>query len=238
MTADRTTHAPTIVWLCAVLLASVASPVSAQEDRHTRAVRLFEESETAFAEHRYEAAAALLREAHALEPEPVLLYNLARAYEELGDDDRALEAIDAYLATDLDARSRTEALERRGDIAGRIALRPPPPTPDHTTPETGVAHDDGEAIPIGLVVAGAVLAVTAAALAIASEVEHARASDPNTSAYGAIDALHARDALAIARDVLGAAGAVAAVGGGIWFVLVPRAAATEAGASLRLGGTF
>ncbi|MBN8612461.1 MAG: tetratricopeptide repeat protein [Deltaproteobacteria bacterium] len=219
-------------------MSSLSIDAHAQQDRRTRAVRLFEESEIAFAEHRYPTAVALLREAHALEPEPILLYNLARAYEELGDDVHALEALDGYLATDLDAPSRTEALARRDRIAARIALRPPPPPIEEPSPSRTGPPESLEPIAIGVVLSGGVLVLAAVGLAIASELEHARAEDAETSLFAARDALRARDALAIARDVLGVTGGLACAVGGVWWLVLPRADGVSTGAWIRAGGTF
>ena len=227
---------PCFTLLCTALLALAPAQVVAQrQDHHARAIRLFEESETAFAERRYEAATTLLREAYALEPEPVLLYNLARAFEELGDDVHALEAIDAYLASSIDPSSRTEALERRERIAARIALRPRPPVDE---PPPTVHPPADETGPIAVTLAGAAFTLVAVALSIACELMDARAHDPSTSVFAALDAVRDRDALAIARDVLGTAGAATMLTGGIWLVLLPRASSVETSAMLSIGGAL
>jgi len=77
-----------------------------------RALDLFEKSEVAYDAGRFADAIALLRESYALKKEPVLLYNLGRAYEGLGDIGAAADAYDAFLR----AQPRTPdrgALERR-----------------------------------------------------------------------------------------------------------------------------
>src|SRR5262249_38752530 len=57
-----------------------------------RAFDLFEKSKVAYREGRFAEAADLLAEAYKAKPEPVLLYNLGRACEGLGDLQRAIGA--------------------------------------------------------------------------------------------------------------------------------------------------
>jgi anti-sigma factor RsiW len=54
----------------------------------------------------------LLLEAYALQPEPVILFNLARAYEGLGDLQKAIEAYGRYLDRDPSASDR-KSIEQR-----------------------------------------------------------------------------------------------------------------------------
>ena len=77
-----------------------------------RALELFEKSEAAYDAGRFADAIALLRESYALKKEPVLLYNMGRSYEGLGDIGAAAEAYEGFLR----AQPRTPdrgALERR-----------------------------------------------------------------------------------------------------------------------------
>src|SRR5262245_35384060 len=62
-----------------------------------RAIELFRKSEVEYKAGRFAEAAALLKEAYAIYPEPTLLYNLARALEGLGDLEGAVAAYDRYL---------------------------------------------------------------------------------------------------------------------------------------------
>lgn len=72
---------------------SASSSTGASSEERTRALELYRRSRERYELGDYEQAAALLREAHALHAEPNLLYNLARAYGNVG---RFEEAIDAY----------------------------------------------------------------------------------------------------------------------------------------------
>jgi tetratricopeptide (TPR) repeat protein len=88
-------------------------PPSAEENR-ARALKLFEESAVHYKNGEFEKAAELLREAHGLFPEPLLIYNLARALESMGDLAGAIENYERYLA-------EATKVEDRGAIERRIA---------------------------------------------------------------------------------------------------------------------
>jgi tetratricopeptide (TPR) repeat protein len=219
----------------ALFLACVASaqPVHAQDggDARARALRLFDESETAFGEGRYDAAAALLREAYALQPEPVLLYNLARSYEELGELSHAIETYEAYAAAETDEAARRAALARRDVLTARL-----PPPPEVAPSELPRGPD--MTLPVATLVTGSVLTVVAVALAIAAEVENGRATDLATPLPPALEAQRTRDALAVARDVVGSVGGALLIGGGVWVLALPAASSSGVSASLRIGGAF
>lgn len=63
-----------------------------------QALALFKESEKAYADARFTESLRLLREAYALHPVPVLLYNMARVHETMGELDSAIEVYERYLA--------------------------------------------------------------------------------------------------------------------------------------------
>lgn len=77
-----------------------------------RAVELFEQSAEAYREGRFQMAVDKLLEARALKSEPVLLYNLARAYEALGRWEEAANAYEGYVAEEPAAGDR-RAIEGR-----------------------------------------------------------------------------------------------------------------------------
>ncbi len=82
------------------------------EARADEAVDLFRRSETAYREQRYQEAAELLQKVYALTKDPVVLYNLARAYEGARADSEALAAYQHYL-TALPRAPDAAAIERR-----------------------------------------------------------------------------------------------------------------------------
>jgi tetratricopeptide (TPR) repeat protein len=82
------------------------------DEKDDRALELFEKSEAAYDHGRFGDAIALLQQAYALKKEPVLLYNMGRAYEGLGDLRAAAEAYESFLAAEPHAPDRG-ALEIR-----------------------------------------------------------------------------------------------------------------------------
>lgn len=82
------------------------------ENNRDKALKLFEDSNKAYKSGKFEQAAELLRKAYTLFPEPILLYNLGRAQEGLGDPKGALDSYERYLkeAKQVDDRG---AIERR-----------------------------------------------------------------------------------------------------------------------------
>src|SRR4051812_49270055 len=77
-----------------VSLAAVATPSrAAATPKDDRAAELFQKSHRAYRDGQFQEAVDLLLEARQLKTEPVLLYDLGRAYEALG---KLAEAADAY----------------------------------------------------------------------------------------------------------------------------------------------
>jgi tetratricopeptide (TPR) repeat protein len=79
-----------------------------------KALKLFEDSNSAYKAGKFEDAADLLRQAYELFPEPILLYNLGRAQEGLGDPKGAIDSYERYLA-------EAQQVDDRGAIERRIA---------------------------------------------------------------------------------------------------------------------
>jgi tetratricopeptide (TPR) repeat protein len=86
----------------------------AYADDRDKALQLFEDSDKAYKAGEFERATDLLREAYTLYPEPLLLYNLGRAQEGLGDAAGAVESYERYLDT-------AKQIKDRGAIERRIA---------------------------------------------------------------------------------------------------------------------
>jgi tetratricopeptide (TPR) repeat protein len=97
-----------------------------------RALSLFKESQTAYRDARFDESLRLLDEAYALRAEPVLLYNMARVHETMGNLDRAIATYERYLAeaTDVPDRPALEArvanLKTMREDRARRATTPPP----------------------------------------------------------------------------------------------------------------
>lgn len=86
--------------------------LSAQE----QAAVFFEKGRDFFKQKRYREAAEQFQAAYNLDPVPILLYNLARAAEEMGDPERAIGHYQSYLK-----RVGPEA-EDRGEVERRIRV--------------------------------------------------------------------------------------------------------------------
>jgi len=97
-----------------VLALVVALTASAHADDRDKALKLFEDSNQAYKSGKFEEAADLLRKAYSLFPEPLLLYNLGRAQEGLGDPQGAIDSYERYL-------SEAKQIDDRGAIERRIA---------------------------------------------------------------------------------------------------------------------
>ena len=128
-----------------VSLFTFAVPAFGQEagaETEERAKLLFTNGSRLYEEGRYEQAIAAFEEAYDLSSQPVLLYNIANAWERLGDVPHALEALDRYRlyapAEEQDVLlARAQALERRQvDVVaapepvgiGAAPVLPPPAT--------------------------------------------------------------------------------------------------------------
>ncbi len=102
-----------MLWrLCLVTVVLGLSGTAIADANRDKALALFGDSNKAYKNGEFERAAALLREAYALVPEPILLYNLARALEGMGDFPGAIVAYEKYLAGEKKIEDRG-ALERR-----------------------------------------------------------------------------------------------------------------------------
>jgi tetratricopeptide (TPR) repeat protein len=76
------------------------------------ALSLYRESTKAYNEGRFQDAIDLLSRAYALAKQPVLLFNLARAYEGLGDLPKAIESYKGYLESDPNTTDRGSIEQR------------------------------------------------------------------------------------------------------------------------------
>lgn len=208
----------TCSWTSAVLAQDDldARPRPSQEDRR-RAVELYESSTHLLRSGDYERAAEQLEEAYRLFPQPALRVALARAYDGLGQTERAIEHYEAYLEEDPDApdqgaiegRLEELRLQHREEVGAPPPPPPPAPRgPDTTTPVIGFSliGFGGAGLIAGGILAGIAASEHSASTAPASTQVEARA------AYGrAQDLGTASVALLAAGGALAMAGIVIAV---------------------------
>lgn len=107
------------VVLCFILVGGLFSPALQAEPASRGvetgapdAVRLFHESSELYLKGEFGKAAEKLEQAYALERSPILLYNLARAYEGAGRLADAADAYERYLLADPAASARASLEER------------------------------------------------------------------------------------------------------------------------------
>lgn len=88
------------------------APAAAHSDNKTRAADLYKRSADAYLHGDFAQAITLLDEAYALDPQPVLVYNQARAHEGLGHVDEAIALYERYLSEEPSSPDRG-AIEQR-----------------------------------------------------------------------------------------------------------------------------
>lgn len=124
--------------------ATTAPPSAAAR---ARAADLFKKSVETYRSGDFKQTIDLLNEAYALEPQPVLLYNLARAQEGIGNNDAAIETYEKFLAQEPNAKDRGAieqrlatlrrqrderiALEKKSAQPAAQPVEPPPERPVH-----------------------------------------------------------------------------------------------------------
>ena len=229
---------------------AVRGPAYADDSRD-KALKLFEDSDKAYKAGKFENAAELLREAYGLYPEPILLYNLGRAQEGLGDMQGAIESYERYLRDakqisdrgaierrietlraqiakqEEDAKRLAEEEERRRREEEERKRRPPPVIDDRTA-----VQKYGPWITVG----------TGGALAGTGVVFGLLATAKNDDAIAAPVQIDAADLHASARkhatiaNVLFAVGGAAVLGGAVWQYFEYRRSKTTT-AQLRVSPT-
>jgi hypothetical protein len=109
--------------LCTLLAAFSTAPSTgrAQDDAHT----LFQRGQVAYSQGDYAAAIEQWNQAYAMDPRPLLQWNLAQAYERLGRLEEAAAALNTYLehadptdANQADARARMGSIRQRIESTG------------------------------------------------------------------------------------------------------------------------
>lgn len=122
--AVATSSALALALASAPCFASPATPADPEAPADDAATT-FDRAEALYDEGRYDEAAQLLRELVREHPDPILRYNLGRAYESSGEIAAAIDAYEQYLAAAPHAEDRPD-VERRID---RLRARLPPPEP-------------------------------------------------------------------------------------------------------------
>ena len=208
----------TLVTLLATMPARPA--VAAAPAEEARAVELFDKAEAEYQAGHFREAIELLLEAQRLAPDPVLHYNLARAYEGLGELEPALASYRAYLEADPTTKDRG-AVEARIKTLEQLRVERAAPRPSVTEPPRDAAAEGESPSPVPWVIAGvgALGLGAAGVLGGLSLSKTNEAEDPATSGEDAARLTEEAEPLALAANItFGVAGAVLAAGL-IWGVI-------------------
>jgi len=239
------------VLLSSFLLLALPAMAEAAPSHHskpahdTKTQDLFDQSARAYREGRFQEAVDKLLELYRLKPEPVLMYNLARAYEALGKWNDAADAYEKYLNEEPTAGDR-KALEGkivtlRAQAAELAAARKPDeqqlqPPQKEAPPQAPSSTTKRESDPLGTIVpwaitgAGAALVGTGLVLGVVANGKHDDAVNERTQA-GAVEKQDSAEGLAQAGTITIIAGAILVAAGVSW--LVVRATSTSSNAAFR-----
>jgi len=226
------------VWMAAFCSLMAAAQLAAAQSSSDRAQALFAEGERAYEEGRFTDAAGLMREAYELTPEPILLYNLARALEASHDWQGAVDTYGQYLSSpgELTHRGRAEAHLRASERAlaqerelRELAERQPPR--EEAPPPAPPAPLD----PIPWIVAGGGLAlVGAGAVFGVLMLDRQSAAQAATSHRDAYPIVQDGQTFAITADVLFILGGLTAAVGLTW-AMVSLVSGSRGGAQASIG---
>jgi len=207
---------------------------AAQETDESRAAALFREAVELFRAGDFDTAAALLRRAHELDPEPILLFNLARALEA---SNQHLEAADTYAryladAPDADDRAAIEALianlraRAEAEASANAPTLDPEPTPEpepDVAPEPTAPEPGPSATPAWVVLGvGAATAAAGLPVGLLARSRHDDARDAESHEQAVARRDEARRLQRTANALFGVGGALA-VGGLVWALVAGRA---------------
>jgi len=209
----------TLIWaaLAVAVLASGAARAQHVVASDDRAGELNRQSLKLFKEGRYTEAAALLREAYRVRPDPVLLHNLGRACELMGDWACAVGAYEKYLATvKWPPPDLTSITTRLAHCREKLAPPAPPPAP---APISDVPAPRSRSIapPIVAAVGAAGFGVGAAMAFVARQRHDDAIMDPSQRGAMSKDA-SARSLMSTANTTMITGGAVA-LAGALWWLL-------------------
>ncbi|TMA43362.1 MAG: tetratricopeptide repeat protein [Deltaproteobacteria bacterium] len=113
--------------VCAALaLVALLAPTAALADARSDAKRHFREGMSLIAAGQVERGIAELKQAYAIKPHPDVLYDIAKAYVDLGNISEALNYFRQYVATDPADKEQVVSVMQRLQAAIAPAAPPPP----------------------------------------------------------------------------------------------------------------
>lgn len=222
----------TLAVLASLTLSGALAPALAAEPRPSRAAspgleQLNEQGADLYAARDYRRAIEKFIQAYAIEPDPNLLFNIARCYEELGDVDAAIEKYETFLKTPgADPRGQTRARESLAALRA-VAATPgmvdgPARPPAEPAPRVATAEPDGGWVPWLTLGGSAVFAALGTTFYLLGKSDH----DEVTSARGFDDGAGVSEMTHREADDLVSSGDTKKLLGGISFGLAGALAAT------------
>lgn len=214
----------------------------------TRAADLFKKSADAYLKGDFTQAIALLDEAYQLDPQPVLLYNLARAHEGLGHLDEAITLYERYLTQEPTSpdrgaieqrivtlrrqrderaaveKDRAQVEKERAAVERQRAAPPPPPPPPR--PRSIYPYVVGGAGVVGL--------VTGTVFGLLANSKKNEATDEKTQTT-AVDIRSTGKSFATVSTVSFVIGGALVAGGVVWWVVDGQSRQTGAASGTRVG---
>src|SRR5437764_11654749 len=117
--------------VCAALALAALffAPAAARADARSDAKRHFREGMSLIAAGQVERGIAELKQAYAIKPHPDVLYDIAKAYVDLGHISEALNYFRQYVATDPADKEQVMSVMQRLQAAIAPAAPPPPQQP-------------------------------------------------------------------------------------------------------------
>src|SRR2546430_629765 len=129
---NSATSLPARATVCAALaLAAFLVPAAALADARSDAKRHFREGMSLIAAGQLERGIAELKQAYAIKPHPDVLYDIAKAYVDLGNISEALNYFRQYVATDPADKEQVLSVMQRLQAAIAPAAPPPQPPPQN-----------------------------------------------------------------------------------------------------------
>jgi tetratricopeptide (TPR) repeat protein len=226
-----TTSAVTLPALLTGVPVAAAQDEDAPSADEQRALDLFMQAERSYQAGRVRESLALLLEARELYFVPVLLFNIARAHETLGELEQARAGYQEYLEADPDAPDRgaieiriraiDESLAERQRLEHELETAP-------TREPNGVNHISTVIASVGVATLGAAVVV---GLTARSTRQDADAEDGQARAASTFERAKR---LARVATLLYAVGGVLTAGGGTWLAIELVTADSPGGPSARL----
>ena len=222
----------TLALSASLTLLGASAPALAAEPRPASAAspsleQLNEQGADLYAARDYRRAIEKFIQAYAIEPDPNLLFNIARCYEELGEADAAIEKYETFLKTPgADTRGQKRARESlaalRAGAAAPLAEDRPSRPPVEPAPQAAVAEQDGALVPWLTLGGSAVFAALGTTFYLLGKSDH----DEVTGARGFDDGAAVSEMTHQEADDLVSAGDTKKLIGGISFGLAGALAAT------------